>query len=129
MKKSIQSFRDLETYQLSLREANAIFELTRRFPREERYGLTVQIRRSSSAVSALIAEGWARRRYPRAFLNTLAIALGEAGETQAWLDHAWLRGYVSDTEFEEFDAAWQRIGGKINRMIQRSDGFTSDRAT
>lgn len=59
----LQSFRDLDVYKLALSEAKRVFTVTRTFPAEERYSLTDQIRRSSRAVNALVAESWARRRY------------------------------------------------------------------
>lgn len=81
----ISSFRDLKVYKLSLRQAKQIFVLTKEFPQEERFALTDQIRRSSRAVGAMLAEAWARRRYKAAFINKVNEALGEAMETQSWL--------------------------------------------
>ena len=77
---SIQSFRDLEVYQFARREAHRIFVLSRKFPREERYSLTDQIRRCSRAVCSMIAEAWGRRRYEAAFTNKLNEAVAEAME-------------------------------------------------
>ena len=88
MSRRIQSFRDLEVYQRALRQSGIVFERSNSFPKHENYALTSQIRRSSRAVSALVAEAWARHHYPRAFRNTVSQALGEVCETQAWLDHA-----------------------------------------
>jgi four helix bundle protein len=119
----IKSFRELEVYKLALKEAKRIFVITQTFPKEERYSLTDQIRRSSRAVNALIAEGWARRRYRAAFANKVNEALGEALETQAWLDHVRECDYITAAQYHELDDAWQRIGGKLNRMIQRADDF------
>ena len=79
---------ELEVYKIGLDHAREVYEISRTFPPEERYSLTDQIRRSSRAVSAMIAEGWARRRYPASFVNKLNEAMGGAMETQAWLDHA-----------------------------------------
>jgi len=79
----IRSFRELETYKLAREQAKKIFELTKTFPPEEKYSLTDQIRRSSRAVNAMIAEAWARRRYEAAFINKIDEAMGEAMETQA----------------------------------------------
>jgi four helix bundle protein len=114
----INSFRELRVYKASLREARQVFLLTRRFPSEERYSLTDQIRRSSRAVGAMIAEAWARRRYPAAFIAKVDDALGEAMETQAWLDHALACGYIDLQELRRLDAPWQEIGGMLMRMIQ-----------
>jgi len=119
----IRSFRELHVYQLAKTEAKRIFLLTKNFPPEERYSLTDQIRRSSRAVNAMIAESWARRRYPAAFVNKLNEALGEAMETQAWLDHSLECEYIAFEQHEELDKAWQHIGAKLNKMIQQSDDF------
>lgn len=119
----IKSFRDLRVYQLTLEQAKRIFVISRDFPKEETYSLTDQIRRSSRAVNAMIAEAWARRKYQAAFVNKINEALGEAMETQAWLDHARECGYIKSDLYHELDEAWQRIGAMLNRMIQRADDF------
>jgi len=79
----IRSFRDLEVYKLGSEQAKRIFATTKSFPSEERYSLTDQIRRSSRAVNGMVAEAWARRRYPASFVNKINEAMGEAMETQA----------------------------------------------
>jgi four helix bundle protein len=93
----IRSFRDLNVYKLALEQAKRIFVITKDFPKEETYSLTDQIRRSSRAVNALVAESWARRKYQAAFINKINEALGEAMETQAWLvrscPRVWLHQY------------------------------------
>lgn len=94
-----------------------MFEVTRGFPREERYSLTDQIRRSSRAVGALLAEALGRRRYPASFVHTLTEALGEAMETQAWLDHALSSGYLDAKAHADLDDAWQHVGAMLTRMI------------
>jgi four helix bundle protein len=83
-----KSFRDLRVYQLARKAVAEIFEATKDFPREERHELTDQIRRSARATKGLIAEAWARRRYRAAFVSKIDEALGEATETQSWLDDA-----------------------------------------
>jgi four helix bundle protein len=119
----IRGFRDLNVYRMAVREAKRIFEISRRFPPEERYSLTDQMRRASRAVGGMIAEAWARRRYPAAFANKLDEAMAESAETQAWLDHALECGYISQAEHRTLDAFWQSIGAKLNRMIERTDDF------
>jgi four helix bundle protein len=120
---AIKSFRDLEVYKLGLEEARKIFLLTKSFSTQERYALTDQIRRSSRAVNAMIAEGWARRRYPASFVNKINEALGEAMETQAWLDHALACSYISNDQHGQSDAGWQHIGAMLNRMIEKQADF------
>lgn len=119
----IKSFRDLDVYRLAREQAKQIFVLSKIFPMEERFSLTDQIRRSSRAVNAMIAEAWARRMYRAAFVNKINEAMGEAMETQAWLDHALDCGYLSRQQYHELDEAWQKVGAMLNRMIERADDF------
>ena len=71
----------------------------------------------------MIAEAWAKRRYPAAFIAKLVDALGEAMETQSWLDHAITCDYITKEEYRALDAAWQSIGGRLAKMIDRADLF------
>jgi len=119
----IKSFRDLNVYQAARTEAQKICLRSRSFPAEEKYSLTDQIRRSSRAVKAMLAEAWARRRYRAVFINKLDEALGEANETQSWLDDCLDCSYISAEEFKQMDAAWQSIGAMLNKMILRADDF------
>jgi four helix bundle protein len=105
----IATFRDLDVYKLAREQAKKIFIVSKSFPNEEKYSLTDQIRRSSRAVNAIVAEAWARRRYPAAFVSKIAEALGEAMETQAWLDHAHDCGYIDLSQYLELDDAWQHL--------------------
>lgn len=120
---AIRSFRDLKVYQRSLLEAKRMFVLTVGFPRDERFSLTDQVRRSSRAVGSMLAEAWAKRRYPAAFDSKVDDALGEAMETQAWLDHALTCGYINREQHRTYDGAWQSIGAMLFRMIDRADTF------
>jgi four helix bundle protein len=118
-----RSFRELKVYLAAREAAKRVFAVTKTFPQEERYSLTNQIRRSSRAVKAILAEAWARRRYKAAFVNKIDEALGEANETQSWLDDAVDCGYLSRAEFQTLDGEYQRIGGMLSRMIDRADDF------
>ena len=120
---SIRSFRDLDVYTQAREQAKRVFIASKSFPKEERFSLTDQIRRSSRAVNAMIAEAWARRMYPAAFVNKIDEAMGEAMETQAWLDHALDAEYINQSQHRTLDDSWQRIGAMLNRMIQRADDF------
>jgi four helix bundle protein len=119
----LRSFRDLDVYQMAREQARAIFRTSRSFPKEERYSMTDQIRRSSRAVNAIVAEAWARRRYSAAFSNKINEALGEAMETQACLDHALDCEYITVEQHGELDRMWQRIGAMFNGMIDKADFF------
>src|SRR5437879_622471 len=118
-----KSFRDLNVYQQAQETSQVIFELSRKFPAEERYSLTDQIRRSSRAVKAMIAEAWGRRRYKAVFVNKLDEALGEATETQSWLDDAQDGQYLTNEKFNVLNAKYISIGQMLSRMIDRADDF------
>jgi four helix bundle protein len=120
---AIQSFRDLDVYRAARDQARRLFELTKTFPREERYSLIDQVRRSSRAVGALVAEAWAFRRYEAAFVNKLHQAMGEANETQSWLDSALDCDYITAEVPGDLDGNWQRIGGMLRRMAERAESF------
>ena len=119
----ITSFRDLDVYKLAREQAGIVFTISKSFPNQEKYSLTDQIRRSSRAVDAMIAEAWARRRYPAAIINKISETLGEAMETQAWLDHAVDCSYINLKQHRELDDNWQHIGAMLNRMIERVADF------
>jgi four helix bundle protein len=89
----IWHFRALDVYQNAFAAGLRIYELTKRFPGEERYALTDQIRRSSRSVCANIAEAWRKRRYQAAFVAKLSDAEGEAAETQVHLEFAFRQVY------------------------------------
>src|SRR5665811_966946 len=84
----VGSFKDLIVYQKAYKLAMEIFELSKGFPKEEKYSLTDQIRRSSRSVTACIAESWAKRRYEKSFVSKLTDSLGEEYETEVWLDYS-----------------------------------------
>ena len=128
---TIQTFRQLRTYQSAMDAAVEIFETTKTFPKTETYSMTDQIRRSSRAVGALIAEAWGRRRYHDAFINVLSQAQAEALETQSWLEHALRCEYLEQEDFKRLDREWSKVGGMLQRMMDRAATFTlkPDRST
>ena len=118
-----RSFRDLRIHQRARAAINAVFEASKTFPKEERYALTDQIRRSSRAVKAMLAEAWARRRYKAVFIHKLDEAMGEALETQSWLDDALDCTYLTLEQHRTMEADWQSISAMLSRMIDRADDF------
>lgn len=116
-------FRDLIAYQRARAAANEIFDLTKTFPKEERFELVSQIRRSARAARSMIVSAWARRRYKAAFISKLDEALEEAVETQSWLDDALDRRYITPEQFQQRDAEWESIGALVQGMINRANSF------
>jgi four helix bundle protein len=123
-KVNIRHFRELEVYQLAMDSAMQIFDVSKHFPPEEKYSLTDQIRRSSRSVSANIAEGWRKRRYPNAFVSKLSDADAEAAETQVWLEFAVKCGYLDRTLVDKLDKTYDHIMGKLVNMLTRPEQWT-----
>ena len=118
MGERIVSHRDLEVFRKAFDCAMELFERSRLFPKEERYSLTDQVRRSSRSVCANLAEAWRKRRYVAAFISKLSDAEAEAAETQVWIEFAVKCSYV-DREiglrlFQQYDQVLATIVGMIN---------------
>src|SRR5438034_1126839 len=91
---SVSDYKQLRVYQLAFQSAVEIFELSKKFPAEEKFSLTDQLRRASRSVCANIAEAWRKRRYEAAFVSKLSDADTEAAETEVWLSFALHHGYL-----------------------------------
>ncbi len=104
-----------------------IFTVSRSFPKEERYSLTDQIRRSSRSVAANIAEGYRKRQYPNMFINKLADADAEATETQVWLDFALRCKYLTNDHHDQLTSRYAEIGKMLGSMIAHPERFTPTR--
>jgi len=100
-----------------------IFEVTKYFPKEEKYSLVDQIRRSSRSVPSNIAEAWYRRMYPKAFVNKLVESAGEAGETEVWLDFSLDHGYINEDKHTYLISKYCEVAKMLNSMINNPDKF------
>jgi four helix bundle protein len=120
----IRSYKELRVYLAAMDAAMRIFELSKRFPSEERYSLTDQIRRCSRSVCSNIGEAWRKRRYPAHFVSKLSDSEGEAEETRVWVEFALKCNYLSPQEAEELDKTYDRILGQLVRMISAHTQWT-----
>jgi four helix bundle protein len=89
----IRSYKDLRVYQAAIDAAMRIFEITKRFPAEERFSMVDQMRRASRSVCSNIGEAWRKRRYPAHFASKLSDSEGEAEETRVCLELGFRCGY------------------------------------
>jgi four helix bundle protein len=121
--RAYRGHRDLKVYQLAYRLAMDIFRLSKSFPKEERYSLTDQIRRSSRSVCANIAEGFRKRRYPNMFVSKLADADAEATETQVWLDFACDCGYLEPAQHSALIQSYEEVGRMLGSMLTQPEKF------
>jgi four helix bundle protein len=120
----IRSHRELEVYSLSFSSAMKIFELTKRFPKEESYSLTDQIRRSSRSVCANLAEAFRKRRYPKSFVSKLTDSESEAAESQTWLDFSLSCGYITEKEHYNLNEIYDKILGKLVNMSLHPENWS-----
>ena len=93
-----------------------IFELTKKYPNEEMYSLTDQIRRSSRSVCANLAEAFRKRKYPKSFVAKLSDSEAEAAETQVWLDFSLACQYIDKDTYQDLFEKYDKILGKLVNM-------------
>lgn len=120
----VKRHEDLEVYQLGFDAAMRIFELSKRFPVEERYSLTDQMRRSSRSVCANLAEAWRKRIYEASFVAKLSDCTAEAAETQTWIEFAVKCQYLDRQLGDELKQIYDRIIRTLLSLIKNSKTWT-----
>jgi len=115
---AIYNYQDLEVYREAFGLALEIHEETKVFPREERYALVDQIRRSSKSICALIAEGFSQKKRMAEFKRYLRMAHGSIQETKVWLEFAGALGYMEKDRFREIWELYDNLGKRLYRMIE-----------
>jgi len=119
------SFRDLIVYQKSFRLAMEIFEITKGFPKEEKFSLISQIIRSSRSVCASIAEAYRKRKYVAHFISKLSDSDMENSETQVWLDFSLACKYINEAKYQELIFKTDEIGKLLHHIINNPDKYGS----
>ncbi len=122
-KLNYNGYRDLKVFQRAYKLAMDIFEITKGFPKEEKYSLTDQIRRSSRSIAANIAEAWKKRIYPKMFVSKLVDATGEAGETEVWLGVSKDAGYLPKEKYEELISGYDEVNRMLYGMVEKHEKF------
>ena len=95
-----------------------IYHISKKFPKDELYSLTNQIRRSSRSVCSNIGEGYRKRLYEAHFVSKISDSDMENTETQVWLDFSLACEYISKQKFDEFNERSEEVGRLLNHMIQ-----------
>ncbi len=122
----INSFRDLIVYQKAYKLAMDIFEITKEFPKEEKFSLTDQVRRSSRSVTACICEAWAKKIYIKHFVSKLSDSLGEEYETEGWLDYSKDCGYINENVHGRLMGGYEEVRKMLIHMIKNPEKFCKD---
>lgn len=120
-------FKEMTVYKRAFEMARMVFVLSKRFPSEEKFSLTDQIRRSSRSVSAQYAEGYRKKRYPAHFVSKLTDADGENAETQVWLEHAVCCGYCATSDIAPIIAISEEVGRMLGDMIEHPEKYCGQR--
>lgn len=118
-----QGFRDLIVYQKACKLALEITEITRTYPREEKYVLADQITRSSRSVPGNIAEARVKRRYPKSFVAKLLDAQAEEAETEVWIDMSQDLKYIEKDLHDSLIEHYQEIARMLHSMITSPEKF------
>ncbi len=118
-------FKDLIAYKKAFKLAMEIYKFSKLFPKEEKYSLTDQIRRSSRSTCANMAEAYRKRIYPKHFITKLTDADGENSETDVWLDFALTCEYITKETYNPLHSECVEIGKLINFMINNPNKFGS----
>ena len=118
-----KGYKGLKVFQLAFQAAMDMYQASKAFPKEEKYSLTDQVRRSSRSVCANIAEGYRKRMYTKLFLLKLADSDGECSETLVWLDFAKDCGFLTSENHSKPNAQYKDIGRLLGSMIQNPEKF------
>jgi len=118
-----QGFKELMAYIKAFKLANDIYDVSSRFPKEEKYSLTDQIRRSSRSVCANLAEAYRKRDYPKHFFLKLTDCQGENSETLVWLDFAMEYNYNTVEEYNRLIELNNEVGRLLTYMMNNPDKF------
>ena len=117
------TFRELRVWQNAMDLAMEVFEISKRFPLEERFSMTDQIRRASRSIATNTAEAWRKRRYKAAFVSKLSDCDGETNETDTALDFALACSYIPADRHQELTALCCEIGRMLGAMIRNPEPF------
>ena len=117
--KQYGGFRDLIVFKLAYQLAVEIFNETKKYPKEEKFSLVDQIRRSSRAVPAMISEAWSRRRYPKSFVSKLIETDGETSETTVQLDFSKDYNYLAIDKYNYFIGKYGEVSKMLYSMINQ----------
>lgn len=119
----INSAKDLDVYKKAYALSMAVFHLSKGWPKDEKYSLIDQVRRSSRSVCSNLREAWAKRRYEAHFISKLSDCDGENSETDTWLDYACDCGYLADERHTELAKDITEIGKMLGSMLNNPAPF------
>jgi four helix bundle protein len=116
---AINSYRDLEIYQIAFKLAVETDQMSKRLPHHELYEEGRQLRRSAKSIPANIAEGFGRRRYKNEYILFLVYTLASRDETRVHLDILLATESLDDADYQHLSEEYDKLGRKLNNFLQR----------
>ncbi|TND08761.1 MAG: Ribosomal protein S23 [Bacteroidetes bacterium] len=116
-------FKQMTVYKKAFEVSMEIFRITKKFPDDEKYGLTTQIRRSSRSVCANLAEAYRKRIYKAHFISKVSDCDMENSEIQVWLDFAYACEYISQKQYHDLMRKSEETGRLLNHMIENPEKY------
>jgi four helix bundle protein len=117
-----KGFRGLKVWHKAMDAMMLLHAATKRFPKDELYGLTSQLRRAGYSIPMNIAEGYKRRRYKRDYVRFLLHAHGSEGEVETGIEIATRLGYWTEAEGAEHLGRYEEVGRMLDGLIGRVEG-------
>ena len=115
----MSGYKQLQVYQRGYAAAKSVYRMTERYPKEERYGITDQMRRASVSIALNIAEGYAKKESQQEFKRFLMMAIGSSNEMSVLLDFSRDLGYIDEQTYQKASKEYDEISRMLNAMIQR----------
>ena len=120
---SYKKINDTKVYQLAFMLAMKVFDVSKKFPKEETYALTDQVRRSSRSVCSCLAEAHRKRLYAAYFVSKISDADMENAETQTWLEFALACKYITNEQHTELLNLSEEVGKLLHHMINNPEKY------
>jgi four helix bundle protein len=120
---SAKNVKETRVYKLAFELAMEIFEITKCFPKDEKYSLTDQIRRSSRSVCICLLEAYRKKRYELHFVAKVTDSDGENSETSGWLDFSLACKYIAEIVYRKLNYKAEEVGRLLNHMINNPEQY------
>jgi len=124
--KKISSYKDLVVWQKGIELVNDVYSITRKFPKEEMFGLTNQMRRASISIPANIAEGWGRKS-TKNYIQFIRISIGSLFEMETMCIIAKNQNYIDERIYSTISANLEELGRMLNKLLQSLDKYTDQK--
>ena len=120
---AVYDFKTTAVYKKAFALSMEIFQISKSFPKEEKYSLTDQVRRSSRSVCANLAEAYRKKRYPAHFISKLTDCDAENSETGVWIDFAFGCEYINEEQKTLLLNMNEEVGKLLSHIINNPEKY------